>query len=364
MNNDYLIVDPRPLEEFKDKTFSEFKKRDVFNELAKSMETGKVENTCFWVTECIVSGYTLELFEKLIIFATKIVHINNPKLPQFLWNKYSSFMNSINHISRKERKQYIHLRNTQSVRNCLFDVAITITMSPKSKRYDKYPKPKEESDYSFSSIKSKMNATMQVLPSHIIKFTDPEELRVIMNELFFNLKNELGGYDKACYWVAWLIQWEKINKKKKQAFEIEERPIKGLKKPLCRDLIWLVWSVIFEEANLRDNNIRKQIQSLFFIYKHNFSSGKRNTRLPIVYHAIGYLTLPIKFNLKIRKDEDIFIKTQCNINKMFQVKKKYECKSYIDKPKETKETKKIISTGKEMVRAQFNRIQEIDEILF
>ena len=73
MNNDYLIVDPRPLEEFKDKTFSEFKKRDVFNELAKSMETGKVENTCFWVTECIVSGYTTELFEKLLKSWRKIL---------------------------------------------------------------------------------------------------------------------------------------------------------------------------------------------------------------------------------------------------------------------------------------------------
>ena len=29
-----------------------------------------------------------------------------------------------------------------------------------------------------------MNATMQTLPSHIIKFTDPEELRIIMNEFF------------------------------------------------------------------------------------------------------------------------------------------------------------------------------------
>ena len=186
MNNDYLIVDPRPLEEFKDKTFSEFKKRDVFNELAKSMETGKVENTCFWVTECIVSGYTTELFEKLLLFGSKIVHINNPKLPQFLWLKYHSFMNSIDHISKKERKQYIHLRNTQSIRNCLTDTAVTLAMSPKTKRYDKYPKPKEDLDFSFTSIKNKMNATMQLLPSHIIKFTDPEELRVIMNDGYEN----------------------------------------------------------------------------------------------------------------------------------------------------------------------------------
>ena len=216
MNTNYLIVDPRPLEEFKDKTFSGFKKKDVCNELFKSIEKGKVENTCYWITECIVSGYTLEIFEKLIIFSSKVIHINNPKLPSFLWNKYSAFINSIDHISKKERKQYIHLRNTQSIRNCLFDVSVTLTISPKTKRYDQYPKPKEDIDFSFESIKSKMNATMQVLPSHIIKFTDPEELRIIMNELFFNLKNNLGGYERASYWISWLIQWEKINKKKKK----------------------------------------------------------------------------------------------------------------------------------------------------
>ena len=41
---------------------------------------------------------------------------------------------------------------------------------------------------------------LSVLPGHIIKFTDPEELRVIMNE-FLILKNNLGGYDKCIYWI-------------------------------------------------------------------------------------------------------------------------------------------------------------------
>ena len=355
MNEDYLIVDARPLEAFKDKTFSEFKKRDVYNTLFKSIETGKIENACFWVTECIISGYTLDILDKLIIFGSKIVHINNPKLPQFLWNKYSSFSNSIDHISKKQRKQFIHLRNTQSVRNCLHDIVVTLTLASKTKRYDKYPKVKEENDFTFNSIQSKMNATMQVLPSHIIKFTDPEELRIIMNEFYFNLKNKLGGYEKASYWISWLIQWEKINKKKKINYEIEERPIKGLKKNLCRDVVWLIWSVIFEEANLREIEIKEQIRPLFLLFKHNFSAGKRNARLPLVYHAIGYLTLPIKFSIPIRSSLDIFIQTQCNVNKMYQSKKKNEVREYSEAPKITKK----IGIEKEITNSQLSKIQEM-----
>ncbi|MBU79118.1 MAG: hypothetical protein CMD29_03205 [Flavobacteriales bacterium] len=361
MNDEYLIVDPRPLEAFKDKTFSEFKKRDVFNTLFKSIEMGKVENACFWITECVISGYTVDIFEKLIIFASKIIHINNPRLPKFIWNKYSGFMKSIDHISKKERKQYIHLRNTQSVRNCLHDIVVTLTLSSKSKRYDKYPKPKENLDFTLKAIQETMNATMQVLPNHIIKFTDPEELRIIMNEFFFNLKNNLGGYEKASYWISWLIQWEKINKKNKIKYEIEERPIQGLKKHLCKDIIWLIWSVIFEEANLRNIQIKEQIQVLFFLFKYNFSSGKRNSRLPLVYHAIGYLTLPIRFDIPIRNSVDIFIQTQCNINKMYQSKKKNEIKEYLEPPKPVQ---KISGSEKEISQAQLTRIQEIDEIFF
>ena len=361
MDNKYLIIDPRPLECFKEKTFSEFKKRDVLNELIKNIESGKVENTCFWITECITSGYTVDILDRLIIFSCKIIHVNSPRLPLFLWNKYSTFYNSISHITNKNKKDLIHLRNTQSVRNSLIDIGVTLALSPKNKRYDKYPKLKEDEDFSFSSIKSKLNATMQILPSHIIKFTDPEELRVIMNEFFFNLKNNLGGYDKCIYWILWLVQWEKINRKKKIAFEIEERKINGLKPKLCKDLIWLVWSVIFEEANLRDNNIKEQIQYLFLLFKTNFTSGKRNQRLPIVYQAVGYLTLPIKFDVKIRQSNDIFIKTQSNINKLYADKKKFEVKEYKAPPKKVK---KITSSEKEISQSQMDRIKEIDEIFF
>lgn len=361
MDTKYLIIDPRPLECFKEKTFSEFKKRDVFNELIKSIEKGKVENTCFWITECITSGYTIDLLDKLVIFACKIIHINNPKLPQFLWNKYFTFYNSISHITNKNKKDLIHLRNTQSVRNALIDIGVTLSLSSKNKRYDKYPKLKETDDFSFTAIKNKLNATMQILPSHIIRFTDPEELRVIMNEFFFNLKNKLGGYEKCIYWILWLVQWERINKKKKIAFEIEERPIKGLKPKFCKDLIWLVWSVIFEEANIREDNIKEQIQYLFLLFKTNFSSGKRNQRLPLVYLGVGLLTLPVKFNISIRKSNDIFIKTQSNVNKLFADKKKFETKEYIEPPKKVKV---ITSNEKEISQSQMDRIKEIDEIFF
>jgi len=100
MKQEFLIVDPRPLTCFRDKTFSGFKKTEVYKALIKSMDESKVEDTCFWVIECIISGYSIDLIDKLCAYGSKIIHLNNPTLPTYLLRRYITFQNSINHIKR------------------------------------------------------------------------------------------------------------------------------------------------------------------------------------------------------------------------------------------------------------------------
>lgn len=358
MNSDYLIIDPRPLEAFKDKTFSDFKKRDVYNTLFKCIDEGKLEEACYWVTECVCSGYSIDLFEKLVLHSSKIIHVNSPNLPQYLWRRYDVFTKSYNHIGRKEKDQLIHLRNTASVRNVFFDLVVTMAISPKTKRFDKYPKVNED-HFQYGKIQSKLNATMQILPSYIIRFTDPEELKIIMNEFLFHLKNVNGGYEHAIYWVAWLIQWEKINKKKKVKFEIECRDISDVDPKHCKDPIWLLWEIIFYECNERSNDIKLQIQSLYKFFRKDYTCGKRNSRLPLIYHAIGYLSLPVKFVVPIRKENNVFIQTQCNVNLMFKAKKNNEVKTYVAPPEKVK---KLKGAEQEIALSKYNTLIDIDEL--
>ena len=356
MNPDYLITDPRPSECFKDKTFSGFKKTEVLKALFKAIDTGKVEDTCFWLIECIVSGYAVDLSEKLAIHGAKVVHVNNPRLPAFLWRRYHSLHSSINHISRKEKDQLIHIRNSSHIRNNLVDVAVTLAISSKGKRYDKLPKVDPKTDFAFSTIQQKMNATMQLLPKDTIRFTDPEELRIIMNELFFNLKNANGGYDRCCYWVGWLVQWEKRNKAQKRKFEIETRSVPDVNPKYGMDMIWLVWEVIFEEAKLRDSMIKEQVQSLFQLFSFAYTSGKRNARLSYVYNAIGFLTLPYK-DKPLRPSMDIFVKTQCMIHSLIKAKKPNEVKSYTPPPQKPK---KVKGAEKEIIESRMRELQDLD----
>ncbi len=360
MNEKYKILDTRPLDSFSKQTFSGFKKSEVINAVLKSIEKKKIENACYWTSECIISGYSLILFEKLINFASKMVHINNPKLPSYLLKKNNILMNQINRIGIQSKDKYLLLRNSQMIRNLFFDIISTLTTSSKTKRYDNYPKLNDE-DFDFSNIQKRLCAPMNLLPDNIIKFNEPDELRVIINEIFAMLKNKQFGYDKSCYWIMWLLRWESLHKKKKMAWNIEARDIKDIPKKYQSNIVWILWEIIYEEVKIRkDKNISQQIDSLYELFKCNFTIGKRLSRIPLILNAIGYLTHSINFNLPLRMNYKIYIQVQCNVNKMFSEKKVHEKKNeiLIHKKPPKKENIQI-----EIVQDKLNIFNEVDNII-
>ena len=78
--------------------------------------------------------------------------------------------------------------------------------------------------------------------------------------------------------------------------------------------------IIFEEANYRENDIKKEIQNLYNLFKYNYSTGKKSKRVSMIYNAIGYLTNNIDFNVPLKVNIPLFIKIQCNCNKLFMNK--------------------------------------------
>ena len=360
MNEKYLIIDNRTIEIFKQKTFSGFKKSDVINIVLKSIESNKLENACFWTTECIISGYSLNLWEKLLQFSSKVIHINNPRLPSYLLIKNTILMNQMNRLG-KDKNNVLLLRNSQMVRNLFFDVITTLSLSSKTKRYDNYPKLNDNDDFIFTNVKKRLFSQMNILPNHIIHFNDPDELRIIMNEIFTMCKNKQFGYDRCCYWILWLVKWEQLHKKKKQIWNVSERNIPDIPQKYRSNFIWVVWEIIYEELKERkDLKIKKEIDSLYKIFQCNYTTGKRNGRLPLLFHAIGYLTHNVTFTIPIRNDYKIFIQVQCNVNKMFQAKKVNEIKT--DIKIQEKPPKKQDVSG-EQIKDKLDIFNEIDMLI-
>ena len=249
------------------------------------------------------------------------------------------------------------------IRNLFFDVVSTLATSSKTKRYDKYPKIDDQEDFNFQNIQKRLYAGMNILPAHIIHFNDPEELRIVMNEIFTLLKNKQFGYDKCCYWILWLLRYEAIHKKKKNIWMIDEREIEDIPKKYRGNIVWVLWETILEEMKLRKNKmITKQINSLYELFKCNYTVGKRTGRIPLLLNAIGYLTHTVSFKIPVRADMKLFIQVQSNVNKMFHEKKKGEIKKQLFDENIKKPPKKE-NIHVEIIQDQISLFNEIDQMI-
>ena len=360
MEEKYTINDIRNHSSFKVKTFSGFKKSQVINAVMKSIETKKIEQACHWTTECILSGYANTLLEKIINFASKVVHINNPLLPEYILKKKVVFQNQVKRLE-KSKENYILLRNSQMVRNLFFDIVTTLCSSIKTKRYDKYTKIDIEEDFKYENMKKRICSEMNILPDHIIKFNDPDDIKIIINEIFTMCKNKQFGYERSCFWILWLIKWEKQHKKKEIPWTIDYRDIKEVHEKYRCNIIWVIWIVVLEEANNRSEEINCQIKALYTLFTDEYTHSKRESRLPLLFNSIGYLTHEIDFSIPVRNNIKLFIQAQCNINKMFEQKKINEIKGKKLIPKKPKKKEKTINI--EIIQDKINIFNELDGTL-
>ena len=362
MDDEYTIIDNRGC--FKKTTFSGYKKLDVYMVLNKSMETKKVENTNNWITECICSLYIEELWNNLLLFAFKIININNPSLPLFLYNKNMIFYNIYNNLNLKDLFVSNNLRNNQIIRNLFTSVSTILTISSKNKRYDKYPKFKDV-DFNFEIIQKRLTVNTHLLPNDLIHFDEPEELKVIMNEIYYHLKNKIGGYEKSLYWILWIIEWEKRNIKAKNEWKIDYRKV-NVKEKFKNDLMWIIWDVIMLEANNRSQFIKRQIKALYELYIFQFTSRKKNKRIAYIVQSICYLTHNIDESIKLVNNPIVLIQVQCGNNLMYKSKKIHEQNNIIKdkisklqlKPKSQAKAEKKMN--EEKIKSKIDLFNDLD----
>ena len=311
------ISDKRELSAFRKITFSKFQKSKAKEELIKSLYNSKLENACYWSAEFICSGHFLELWDILISYFCKYIHIGNPKMVIYLDMRYNNFIKIINN---GYNDNILLLRNNAKIRQLFCEIVCVMALSNKKHLY-KEIKIDKNTQYDLLELTDKFKASSINYVKKIYLENDPKELYIPINELIYNLESE--NIVETCYWYEWILNYEIILKKKKIKCKAEGRSYAP--KDYYHDIIWIIWDIIYYYVNLKKNNImNKIIDSLFKLFCIKYNPSFKRKRKNIIYFAFTILIEKVNLNENIIKEHQIISKISSNIDLIYKQIKKNE----------------------------------------
>lgn len=359
------IIDVRTEKEFNSITFSKFQKSKVKKELLLNIKNGNIEPACYWCAELICAGHFSDLWELIILYMSTQIHLANPKLPLYIALRFKNFKEIIlnGYIGNE-----LELRNNIKIRKLFSEIIATLCLSRKKHSYDAVKINKDE-DFNITNLTSKLKAPNINYAKIILKDGDPKELFIPINELAFHLSTA-NSYS-ACYWLEWILEFELINKKKKEKCLIETRTFPNVDEKNKTDIIWLVWEVILYYSSKSNSNITKKIiNSLLELFSLRFSSGVKRRRKYLIYNAISLLTEPVNYNIEIISNINLLKQIVENINLIYKDIKKseippdnYQSHSNLSKTVERLEKMKLIDSA--MLNSEnhdYSHFQNINEV--
>ena len=317
------INDIRSESDFRGITFSSYKKTDVRKELMNSLSSSKIEPACYWSAELVCSGHYLELWDIIITFASKYIHLANPKLPLYIEMRYESFKSI---ISNGYVGNELRLRNHQKMRTLFAEIVCVLSNSKRQHKYDSV-KIKKKEEYDIATMSQRLKAPRVDYAQEFFKERDPKEIFIAMNEFAYHISRDSKNTLLACYWVEWIVEFETICKAKKETCRCERRAHIPVDDKLQFDPIWMIWDMIIARSNDAEEHsplTQKIVNSLLRLYCIRFTPGVRKKRRYLIYFAISLLTTEYDSKIEMINDR-IMIETAIgNINAIYKQIKQHE----------------------------------------
>lgn len=320
--NNHEINDIRAPKEFKGFTFSKFKKSEVREQLIQNMMKGKYEPACYWGAELVCAGHYMDLWEVILHYVGKHIHLGNPKIVIYLEMRYEVFRNIMKqgHYSNE-----LQLRNNPTIRNIFAEVIATLTFSNRKNSFESIKINRVE-EFDITQMSERLKAPSIKYMEPIFKKEDPKELYIPINEFVYTISEEGRNMLNACYWIEWLIEFDVICKKRKEPIFCERRKeSKKVEYKFQKDIIWMIWEAIVLRCDeMKNALLSKIINSTISLFSIKYTTGCCKKRRYLFYFAISLLTEMVPTNIEITTQKDKIQMILGKINEIYKQIKKNE----------------------------------------
>lgn len=319
---DSEINDLRGEGEFRGFSFSKFKKTDVKKELLNSLIHSKIEPACYWSAELICSGHFGDLWEIVLLFFSKFVHLGNSNIGIYLEMRINDFKSILNNGYSDSA---LRLRNNEKIRKLFCEVMCVLCDAKRRHSFDNI-KIKSD-DLNMLSVKDKFKAPTTLYGEEVFTVEDPKELFPFVNELAYSVTESGNNQINACYWIEWIIEYENRCKVLREKILCERRNFAKVDSKCQKDIVWIIWDVFLKEAEKRSKLTSKLMNSLLSLFCLKYTTGCHKKRKNLMYLAISILCEKFTPEKEIIRHSqiDLVNRIKHNINLVYsQIKKNEE----------------------------------------
>jgi len=311
---DIVLDDLRMPSEFKMYTFSNYRKCEVKKELIVSLKNMRIETSCYWSAEMLSSGYLSELWDILILFYSKFIHIGNVKLCIIFSRRLAFFKTKM-----KGLKCDIDARNVQSLRKMFSELVTLLCMSKQKITLQRVEILSAEFD--LTQIKDKLKA--HNLNYFTIDEDDSNELLIPLNELAFCIESK--NTQQAFYWIEWILEYEtRCAKAKSTNLKLARRQKHCPLTKYQKHAVWIIWEV-FQKLNVHliPQEVWDSCLNLFLL---NYSATTPKKKIYLLFFVCSLLCEHIDYREKVL-DESVYSKiniVQDNLQNIYKKIKRQE----------------------------------------